>query len=275
MAFETLGTRSIVTIVFGPFILFCAWNGGYLFFALVSSVVIFGMNEFYDLATQKISRPQKYLGIAAGIATCALLFFNRLDQVWLLFSVTLLIVLVFELFRNEISPILNVATTFMGLLYVGFLLSFLVLIRELPLSVAPNNVLAGQVVMMVFLCIWLCDTSAYLLGSRIGKHKLFERVSPNKTIEGTAAGFMFALLTAYVCQLVFLKELSVFNALFIGGICGSMGQVSDLLESLFKRDARVKDTSNLIPGHGGILDRFDSEILVAPVVYMYLRYVVV
>ncbi len=275
MAFETLGTRSLVTIILGPFILFCAWRGGYIFFALVSSLVILGMNEFYDLAIQKISRPQRHLGIAAGIATCALMFLNRLDQVWLLFTVTFLIVLVFELFRNEIGPILNVATTFMGLLYVGFLLSFLVLIRELPLSMTPDSVLAGQVVMMVFLCIWLCDTSAYLLGSRIGKHKLFERVSPNKTIEGTTAGFIFAVLTAYVCQLTFLNELSVIDALFIGGICGCVGQVSDLLESLFKRDARVKDSSNLIPGHGGILDRFDSAILVAPVVYMYLRYVVV
>ena len=268
MAFETLGTRSLVTITLGPFILFCAWSGGYIFFALVSSLVILGMNEFYDLATQKISRPQRHLGIAAGIATCALMFFNRLDQVWLLFTVTFLMVLVFELFRNEIGTILNVATTFMGLLYVGFLLSCLVLIRELPLS------MAGQVVMMVFLSIWLCDTSAYLLGSRIGKHKLFERVSPNKTIEGTTAGFIFAVLTAYVCQLTFLNELSVIDALFIGGICGSVGQVSDLLESLFKRDAGVKDSSNLIPGHGGILDRFDSAILVSPVVYMYLRYVV-
>ena len=113
-----------------------------------------------------------------------------------------------------------------------------------------------------------------MLGSKFGKHKLFPRVSPNKTVEGTAFGFFFALLTAYISQLTFLPEISLVDALVIGVICGSFGQASDLIESLFKRDAGVKDASNLIPGHGGVLDRFDSEILVAPVVYFYLRFVV-
>ncbi|RMF57151.1 MAG: phosphatidate cytidylyltransferase [Calditrichaeota bacterium] len=184
-----------------------------------------------------------------------------------------LLLLLYELFRNAVGPILNVATTLMGVFYVAFTLGFLLLVRELPGQVGVGYNVGGLVVILIFLAIWICDSAAYILGSRLGRHKLFERVSPNKTVEGTAFGFLFALLTAYVCQKTFLAELPLVHALAIGGICGSVGQLSDLVESLFKRDARVKDASQLIPGHGGILDRFDSEILTAPVVYLYLVFV--
>lgn len=107
----------------------------------------------------------------------------------------------------------------------------------------------------------------------MGKHKLFESVSPNKTIEGAVAGFVLATITAYLCQVTFMDQLALLHAMAIGAICGSAGQVSDLTESLFKRDAAVKNASKIIPGHGGFLDRFDSPILAAPAVYFYLRFV--
>jgi phosphatidate cytidylyltransferase len=272
LGFETLGKRTLVTVLFGPFILFCAWKGGYLFLAFISSIVVLGINEFYDLATHKVANPHRAVGMAAGLATCLLMYFNRLEDVWILLTVVLLVLLIVELFRNEDGPIINVATTVLGFFYGGFLVSFLILIREASQKMTVSYETGGEIVILIFMCVWLCDTSAYLLGSRIGRHKLFERVSPNKTVEGTMAGFVFSVLTAYLCHLAFLQEIKPHEALIIGGICGSLGQVSDLLESLFKRDAGVKDSSNLIPGHGGILDRFDSEILVVPIVYLYLRY---
>ncbi len=272
MGLETLGARTLVSLVFGPAILISAWIGGYAFLGLVTLMVMLAMHEFYSLAVHKNARPQKILGIATGASLCLLLYFNQLQHLWILLSASFLVILIIELFRNKDSAILNVAATLLGIYFVALTLGFLLLIREVPNPISYK--LGGSLVILIFATVWVCDSAAYMLGSKFGKHKLFERVSPNKTVEGTAFGFLFALLTAYICQLTFLPEISLVDALAIGVICGSFGQASDLIESLFKRDAGVKDASNLIPGHGGVLDRFDSEILVAPVVYFYLRFVV-
>ncbi|NIR52958.1 phosphatidate cytidylyltransferase [candidate division KSB1 bacterium] len=274
MDLRKFGVRTLVTVVVGPFIILCAWKGQYLFFALMTSIVVLGMYEFYNLSVQKVAIPERFTGIATGIGICFLFFFNQMQNVWILIAASFFLLLVLELFRNKVAPILNVATTFMGVIYVAFFLGFLILIRELGDQVGLSYEIGGELVILVFLCIWICDSAAYILGAQFGRTKLFERVSPNKTVEGTLFGFGFAVLTAYVCYLTFLTEIGLVNALTIGAICGSVGQVSDLLESLFKRDAHVKDSSNLIPGHGGILDRFDSEILAAPVVYFYLYFIV-
>ncbi len=271
MGLETLGTRTLVSLVFGPAILISAWIGGYIFLGLVTIMVILAMHEFYNLAAHKNARPQKILGLAAGAGLCPMLYFNQLQHLWIFLSASFLVILVIELFRNEDSAILNIAATLLGIFFVALTFGFLLLIREVPNPIGYK--LGGNLVILIFASVWVCDSAAYMLGSKLGKHKLFERVSPNKTVEGTAFGFLFALLTAYVCQLTFLSDISLVDALVIGAICGSFGQVSDLIESLFKRDAGVKDASSLIPGHGGVLDRFDSEILVAPVVYFYLRFV--
>lgn len=274
MSLDKLGIRTVISITFAPLILLSAWQGGYIFFAVVTSIVLLALNEFYDLATQKVTYPVRFFGFGVAIASCYLFFINRAEYLWILLSVTFVLLLIFELFRNEVAPILNVATTFMGVFYVAILLGFLLLIRELPDGSTFHYLLGGKWVILIFLSIWVCDSAAYMLGARLGRHKLFERVSPNKTIEGAIFGFIFALLTAYVSWLIYLHEMRLLHVLVIGGLCGTLGQISDLVESLFKRDARVKDASNLIPGHGGILDRFDSEILVAPAVFFYLRFVV-
>ena len=272
MGLETLGTRTLVSLVFGPAILISAWIGGYVFLGIVTVMVILAMHEFYNLAAHKNVRPQKILGMADGASLCLLLYLNQLQHLWILLSASFLLILIIELFRNKGSVFLNVAATLLGIFFVALTLGFLLLIREVPNPIGYK--LGGNLVILIFAAIWVCDSAAYMLGSKLGKHKLFERVSPNKTVEGTAFGFLFALLTAFICQLTFLSEMSLVDVLVVGAICGSFGQVSDLIESLFKRDAGVKDASNLIPGHGGVLDRFDSEILVAPMVYFYLRFVV-
>ncbi|MFQ5602541.1 MAG: phosphatidate cytidylyltransferase [bacterium] len=274
MSLEKFGVRALVTIIFGPFILFCAWKGGYVFLTLMLSIVVLGLLEFYDLSVQKVTNPQRIVGTAFGVLLCLLLFFYQLEFLWLYLTAAFIVMFLLELFRNQVAPILNVATTIMGLVYVALFLGFLILIRELPGQMQRDYQLGGYLVMLIFLSTWFCDSAAYILGSRLGKHKLFERVSPNKTVEGTVFGLLFAIFTAYLCHWLFLDQLQLAAVLVIGAICGSVGQLSDLLESLFKRDARVKDSSSLIPGHGGILDRFDSEIIIAPVVYIFLRFVV-
>jgi phosphatidate cytidylyltransferase len=270
---KKFGIRALVTIVFGPFVLYCAWKGGYLFLTLVTSLVVLGVNEFYGLAVQKVTKPERVVGTLASSALCVIVFFFGVEYVWLVIAIALFLLGTSELFRNQLNPILNLATNLMGMFYVAFSLCFLILIREIPRETNLDYSQGGRIMILVFLAIWVCDTMAYVLGSQLGRHKLFERVSPNKTVEGTILGFVFAVVTGYICQLTFLNDMRLMDVLAVSVICGSVGQVSDLLESLLKRDAKVKDSSNLIPGHGGILDRFDSEILAAPAVYLYLKFV--
>jgi len=199
-----------------------------------------------------------------------------------------------ELFRNRGSALLNVSSTLLGNFYVSLFFASLVGVRELftpadfPLHrffayegpVPPDTVLAevyrwgGFTVLVVLASIWLCDSAAYFAGRAFGRHKLFERVSPKKTWEGAAAGFVAAVATFVVGQRLALPYLSPGEAAACGVIVGVFGQAGDLFESLLKRDAGVKDSSGLIPGHGGVLDRFDSLMFVSPLLYLYLDFIV-
>jgi phosphatidate cytidylyltransferase len=129
-------------------------------------------------------------------------------------------------------------------------------------------------VIALFASIWLCDSAAYFAGRALGRTKLFERVSPKKTWEGAAAGFVFAIGAFLLARVLVLPYLTVTSAVVCGAIVGVFGQVGDLAESLLKRDAGVKDSSALIPGHGGVLDRFDSLLFVSPLVFLYLDFIV-
>jgi phosphatidate cytidylyltransferase len=203
-------------------------------------------------------------------------------------------VLLIELFRNKPSALLNSASTVFGVLYVSFFLGSLVGLRELfvpadfpvwaHFAVAgpsvPEEIAAqiyrwgGWTVVAVFAGIWACDSAAYFAGRAFGRHRLFERVSPKKTWEGAVAGLLAATAAFVLMREVALPYLSLRDAIVCGAVIGVFGQTGDLIESLMKRDAGVKDSSALLPGHGGILDRFDSLIFVSPLLFFYLDFVV-
>lgn len=264
MGLDKLGIRAAVTILLGPLVLLLAWLGGLFFFSLMAIIAALALYEFFKIGEEKQGGGQAWLGVACGVALCWIGFENQWSKLLPLLSGFTLLTLTIELFRNRENALLNMALTLAGPIYIGLPMALLVSIRQLP------RVDGGHIVIMIFLCIWICDSAAYLLGSRIGKHRLFPRVSPNKTVEGTIGGLMFGIITAWISQSTFAVEFSTLQAIIVGAICGSVGQLSDLVESLFKRDAGIKDSSNLIPGHGGILDRFDSELLAVPVIYFYL-----
>jgi phosphatidate cytidylyltransferase len=127
-------------------------------------------------------------------------------------------------------------------------------------------------IVSIFASIWICDSAAFFGGTALGKHKLFPRVSPNKSWEGAVFGLLFAVIAMVISKVIILGFLSWFDVITIGLIVGIIGQIGDLIESLFKRDAGVKDSSTLIPGHGGIFDRFDSLLYTAPAVLLYIKY---
>jgi len=270
---KSLAVRSIVALLFGPLIIFVAWKGGYFLLSLVLLVVTISYWEFVSLAQKKGAFAQKVTGEVISISTVLALFYYKPALLPIVF-IGLILTMFVELYRKKGSPLLNASATLFGAFFFSILFGSFLLIRELPIIHKFEYAEAGQWIILLILATWICDSAAYFVGSSFGRHKLMPRISPNKSIEGAAAGFLFAILGAYICHIWFIDTLSVLDSMAIGAIAGSFGQYGDLLESMLKRDAGVKDSSNLIPGHGGMLDRFDSLTLSAPVIYLYLQFVV-
>jgi len=166
----------------------------------------------------------------------------------------------------------NLALSLLGFFYVAGLFSYLILLREL--SPETSYKIGGLWIVYLLVCIWSCDTFAYFIGAPLGKHPLSSRISPKKTVEGFGGGVLGAIAAAFFSHFVFFASARLKDLLIVSAIIALVGQVGDLTESLFKRDAQFKDTSSIIPGHGGILDRFDSLLFVSPIVYYYLKFVV-
>jgi phosphatidate cytidylyltransferase len=267
---KNFGKRVAVAVVAGPLILWAAWYGRLAFLILIELIILLGVWEFYQLAAKKEAHPNRLLGMAASLFLGLQIYWRGPGELWITLMLFVVILVGAEMFRNKGSAILNTGATVLGVAYVAGLWSFLLLLREFYPRASENYGSAGTWLVMLIATIWVCDTAAYHFGLTFGRHKLFERVSPKKTWEGAIGGLIFGVLMAVASHYWFVEGLRLLDAIVIGALIGTVGQMSDLAESLFKRDAGVKDSSSLIPGHGGVLDRFDSEMLVAPLVYLYL-----
>ena len=176
---------------------------------------------------------------------------------------------ILELFRNKPNPFQNIALSIMGLVWISVPLSLFLCLGFLPFQ-------AGQympvMIMAYFIILWLSDTGAYLAGTLLGRHKLFPRISPNKTWEGSVGGLLLALLAGSLNYILF-HHLQLGQWLCLAIIINVSGTLGDFTKSMLKRTAGVKDSGNILPGHGGILDRFDSLIGSAPFAFIYLYYI--
>lgn len=264
--------RIIVSLIAIPLILLICYLGGIYFLLFVLGIGVVGFYEFYKLTLHKHSKMNITIGTLSVIALILnnYIHYTGLD-VLLLFIV--LTVITHELFRERESAIYNTATALLGILYIGFFASQLINIRE---YFTETNLYAqgGYLIIAILITIWVCDSAAFFVGKAIGKKKLLERISPNKSWEGAIAGFVTAIAAMAMAKIVILSFLNWIDAIILGMIIGSLGQIGDLVESMFKRDAKVKDTSDLIPGHGGVLDRFDSLLFTSPLIYLYLHFFV-
>jgi phosphatidate cytidylyltransferase len=267
--YSSLGKRLTVAGFGIPVVLGSLYFGRIAMPVLSSIIQIAALWEFYGLAERKKFFPLRWASFAAVLLLNADIYFLQgRDAVWILTSFLLLSLLI-ELFHGKPDATANVSVTVFGTLYMS-LFSFFILIRELPSRFGHPYSAGGWILLLIFTTIWVCDTAAYFIGSSLGRHKLFPRVSPNKTWEGTIAGFVSAVGFGVMVQQLVIPEIRAIDAVMLGMIIGIFGQTGDLIESLFKRDAGVKDSSNLLPGHGGMLDRFDSQLLIAPIAYGYL-----
>jgi len=308
---SNLTQRVLTAVVAIPIILVITLAGGIYFFGFVALASAVALKEFYALAKARGAQPLIGLGIVSGFFVNLTFFHAKLyallialfggnpmplpsqtQALLIILLVSVAVMSLVELFRNKGSAITNLSTTVFGVLYVSMFFGTLIGIRELfipldfpmlryfPGGAAMSAAAAAQVyrwggytVISVLAMIWICDSAAFYGGTALGRHKLFPRVSPNKSWDGAVFGFIFAIAAALAAKYLVLEYLPLDGAITLGVIVGAVGQLGDLVESLFKRDAGVKDSSQLIPGHGGVFDRFDSLLLVAPLVYLYLDFV--
>lgn len=273
MALGNTATRVIVSLIAIPFILISCYFGGLLFLALILGIGLTAWYEFDAMAKNKNSSALTVTGfIAVALIICDAYF--RFAELRILIYFIIIALFIVELFRNRGSAIYNLGATLIGILYIGLFAGTIVEIREFFAESPDSYNQGGFLIISVLASIWVCDSAAFFVGSAIGKHKMFPRVSPKKSWEGAIAGFLFSIAAMIAAKYIILDVLSLTDAVIIGVIVGTIGQIGDLVESLLKRDAGVKDSSNLIPGHGGIFDRFDSLLLTSPAVYLFLYYFV-
>jgi phosphatidate cytidylyltransferase len=254
-------------VLFIPLILAICLFGKYFFLGFALVIGILAYYEFISMAKKKEVAGSFIIGIPAVLLLILNAYFNVADFSLLVFLIVF-VSLLHELFRNEKSAILNLGASFLGIFYIGLFVSALVMLREYFIDYQHG----AMVIISMLATIWICDSAAYFFGLSFGKHRLFLRVSPKKSWEGAIAGFVFSILTMLAAKLLVVDFLTWQNVIIIGFILGTVGQIGDLIESLLKRDAGVKDSSNLIPGHGGIFDRFDSLIYSVPIVFLYIKY---
>ncbi|MGO9481482.1 MAG: phosphatidate cytidylyltransferase [Candidatus Kryptoniota bacterium] len=275
---SNLTIRILVAVVAIPLIAGACYFGGPYFFLFTTAVIVISTNEFYLLAKTKNIEASAYLGITLSGVLNAIVYSSGLNNAFDFLVVIIAFVLLSELSRkrtDKVSSVFeNVGTTLTGIVYIGLFGAILTAIRQrLGLGrVFPDGKDAGVFLIAVLASIWICDSAAYFVGKAIGRHKMSKFVSPNKSWEGAFAGFVFAIATSAAAKYLVLPELSLRLMLGTGAIIGIFGQAGDFVESLFKRDAGAKDSSSLIPGHGGVLDRFDSLLFSAPFIYLLLRH---
>ena len=270
MAFSNITQRVLVAIAAIPIIIAACYFGNLFFFLFVLAIALLAYYEFYSFVINKNTHVNIWFGelIIFALLLNQYRFFISYQS---LFLVIVFLISLVELFRNNGSAIINIGATLLGIFYIGLFSSAIIGIREFY-SGEVRYYDGGYLIISILVTIWICDSAAFYGGTAFGKHKLFPRVSPKKSWEGAIFGFIFAILSMMTAHEILLNFVPLSEAIIFGIIIGTIGQLGDLVESLFKRDAGVKDSSSLIPGHGGLFDRFDSLLFVAPVIFLVLKY---
>jgi phosphatidate cytidylyltransferase len=267
--------RVLASIVFIPCFIVITQRGAYHFLGLIDIVIFIGMWEFYAMMEAKGIRPYKGIGILCGLALSWYMFFQGGLYTNMFLTLALMAIMGLELTRRDAQmAVYHVSTTILGVIYVAFLASHIVLLRELPHLVDVPYNLGSSFVFLAFVVTWASDTGAYFVGTAVGRHPLLPRISEKKTREGAFGGVVFAVLGALVARYTFAPYLSISQAVLLGVLGSTVGMAGDLVESMLKRDVDVKDASETIPGHGGVLDRFDSLLFTAPLIYYILKFVI-
>jgi len=276
-------TQRVLTAVVGvPLLYFILYLGGIPFLILILLVILFGNIELFKLLEAKGIQTERELGIAFSLALGIAAYFGYFYFA-VVFSFAVIIIFLLALRRQDLSnAIIALSTGFFAIIYIGWFLSHAILLRNIDHNlnlktyvetVQGHSDIGFFYIFLVVSCTFLNDTGAYFIGRWKGKRKLIPHVSPGKTLEGTIGGIISSAIAAIVGNLIFKSPIEYHWVVLFGLVIGIVAVLGDLTESLIKRSAEAKDSGGILPGHGGILDRFDSLIFTFPVsYYMVLLY---
>ncbi|MDX2254624.1 MAG: phosphatidate cytidylyltransferase [Pseudanabaenaceae cyanobacterium bins.39] len=292
-------TRIISALLVVPLALTAIAIGGWAFTAVFALLVVFGEQEYFEMARAKSIVPASKITITVSLA---LLIVSqvRVDLADAVIPIAGTFICFYLLFQNRMATISDISASILGLFYGGYLPSFWVRIRgiatDTPFVVSDHlqqfdffNYLRGLdalsflritfpvsygsiYVLMAFCCIWASDVGAYIFGKILGRTRLSD-ISPKKTVEGAIAGLLCCMVTAILWSFSIGWHQWWLTGGILGLLIGIAGLLGDLTESMMKRDAGVKDSGQIMPGHGGILDRADSYVFTAPLVYYFITLV--
>lgn len=254
--------RLIIALIFIPlFYLYVAKLSPAYFLLLLIIVGAAAQYEFYLM--YKVTRLFRYIGIIFGTLILCFAYFSSYSFLNL-FAFLLIAFAVLRLFyrKDPVSSLKDMAAPIIGVIYIPLLLSFQIFLRRW----------GYEWIFLLYGSVWLSDSLAYYVGSGIGKRKLYPEISPNKTIAGAVGSSLGGILGAVILKAIFmsLMNVSYVQIAILGFVVGSLAVIGDLVESMFKRDAGVKDSSNILPGHGGVLDKIDSVLFAGPALYWLL-----
>lgn len=270
---KELLTRTIWGLLFALVLTLAIIAGPYTFGLLFLAISIFALREFYALCREAGYTPQVYPGLFVGAMIFILSFFIAQESIpWHAYVYVLPILYalpVFELFRKKDNTIANLSLTIFGIIYVSLPFSLLNFMGFHGIEGAYSY--HYELIISLFLFVWASDTGGYLFGVKFGRHRLFERISPKKSWEGLLGGLITSIFMAWILSKAFpeYRFLLLCEMAVLTTIIGTLG---DLVESMIKRTIGVKDSGKFLPGHGGLLDRFDSILLAAPVIYFVFQF---
>ncbi|WP_300132187.1 phosphatidate cytidylyltransferase [Duncaniella sp.] len=281
---KNLILRAITGAIYVVLICFSVLSGGLSYIVFFALITLVALQEFYNLCNSSNGGENittLVIDVAGGLVLCIGLGCVNLKLLspfttavlggtfFTVYLLYLIVRLVVQLYSNENSPLTNLAYSYMGQMYVALPLGIMSMFYTFP---------DGKFLLLaMFVMIWLNDTGAFCVGSLIGKHKLFPRISPKKSWEGFIGGVVFSIASAFVFKFGFpqyFESISLLGLCGLGAVVGAFATWGDLAESLIKRTLGVKDSGNILPGHGGILDRIDSLLLVVPASVLYLTAII-
>lgn len=231
---------------------------------IMTCIITLGTHEYCRLVRFSGQRPHFFMTLSINVFafTLTFLYFYQGIDLRSMLSLICLVWAVFliELFSNNERPIYNIALTILGCVYIGLPIA---LVNFLAFK---NGIYDFKPIAAFFILSWINDTGAYIFGVTLGRHKLYERISPKKTVEGFLGGAVFAMAAAIACYFIPDANLPLWFCVLTGLIVSIIGTCGDMVESMFKRSVNIKDSGRILPGHGGVLDRFDAFLFASPIV---------